>query len=40
MENVIPLPLPDRVSLADARRYVTLWRQSGLTRRQFCDLHQ
>ncbi|AYP93015.1 hypothetical protein CQB49_19770 [Salmonella enterica] len=39
MENVIPLPLPDRVPLADARRYVTLWRQSGLTRRQFCDLH-
>ncbi|EIX6435587.1 IS66 family insertion sequence element accessory protein TnpB [Salmonella enterica] len=39
MENIIPLPLPDRVPLADARRYVLLWRQSGLTRRQFCDFH-
>lgn len=39
MENIIPLPLSDRVPLDDARRYVLLWRQSGLTRRQFCERH-
>ncbi|HEY3590675.1 MAG TPA: IS66 family insertion sequence element accessory protein TnpB [Buttiauxella sp.] len=39
MENFISHPLPDRVSLDDARRYVILWRQSGLTRQQFCEAH-
>ncbi|EAX3604318.1 IS66 family insertion sequence element accessory protein TnpB [Salmonella enterica] len=38
MEN-IPLPLPARVPLDDARHYVLLWRQSGLTRRRFCEHH-
>ncbi|EHR8838608.1 hypothetical protein ABJ851_004210 [Shigella flexneri] len=31
MNNVIPPPLSARFSLDDARHYVQLWRQSGLT---------